>query len=91
VNGVARLVWSSPFTAPITGEPWSSGLGSVRRQPDGHVVVGWGDQAKPQFTEFDERGEPVLTVETADSWGYRVVKEPATAFDRADLRATAGR
>ncbi len=89
--GVARLVWSSPFTAPVTGEPWSSGLGSVRRQPDGHTVVGWGDQAKPQFTEFDERGVPVLTVETADSWGYRVVKEPATAFDRADLRATAGR
>lgn len=90
-NGVARMVWSAPFVAPVTGESWSGGLGSVRRQADGHTVVGWGDQARPQFVEYDADGEQVLVVDTPDSWGYRVVKEPADAFDRAELRATAGR
>lgn len=90
-NGVARLIWSAPFVAPVTGEAWSGGLGSVRRQADGHTVVGWGDQARPQFVEYDADGEPALVVDTPDSWGYRVVKEPADAFDRDELRATAGR
>ena len=90
-DGSARLLWSQPFTAPVTGQTWSGGLGSVRRQTDGHTVVGWGDQPSPQLTEYDASGAVVLAVETPDSWGYRVVKEPAAAFDRTTLRATAGR
>jgi len=90
-GGTARLVWSAPFVAPVTGATWSGGLGSVRRQSDGHTVVGWGDQPSPQLTEYDAAGAVVLAVETPDSWGYRVVKEPASAFDRTQLRATAGR
>ena len=73
----AQLVWSHPFVAPLTGQPWSAGFGSVRRQADGHVVVGWGDQTSPQLTEYDAAGHVALAVDTPDSWGYRVVKEPA--------------
>jgi hypothetical protein len=89
-NQTARLIWWAPFVAPLTGEAWSSGLGSARAHADGHVVVGWGDQTSPQLTEYDAGRRPVLVVETPDSWGYRVVKEPASSFDRATLRATAG-
>ena len=89
-NATARLVFAEDHAAPLTGEGWSAGMGSVRRQADGHVVVGWGDQTMPQLTEFDAAGTPVLSVDMIDAWSYRTVKVPADAFDRSVLRATAG-
>jgi hypothetical protein len=90
VHHTATLVFSKDFTAPLTGETWSGGLGSLRRQPDGHVVVGWGDQTMPQLTEYDASGTPVLGVDMIEAWSYRAVKEPPSAFDRQELRASAG-
>ena len=89
-NSTARLVFAQDHSAPLTGEGWSAGMGSVRRQADGHVVVGWGDQTMPQLTEFDTDDTPVLSVDMIDAWSYRTVKVPADAFDRDVLRATAG-
>lgn len=90
VNGTARLEFSHDVATPLTGETWSAGMGSARVQPDGHLVVGWGDQTTPQLAEYDEGGTPLLRVDMVDAWAYRVVKVAADAFSRDALRATAG-
>lgn len=65
-------------------------LGSMRRTDVGSTVVGWG-LTKPLLTEYDESGAKVLELTEPDgAANYRAPKEPAWAFDRAQLRATAG-
>ena len=69
----------------------SFGVGSARLQADGSVLVTWGGQSSPAFTEVDATGATVLTGTFSDaSFLYRVVKEPKASFDVAQLRATAG-
>ena len=85
--GTARLVWQyeSPDKAPAFC------CGSARRTADGSTVIGWGG-SPTMFTDVGPSG--VLTLEVAQEpsgFSYRVVKESAEAFDRAMLRATAGR
>jgi hypothetical protein len=85
---VLRLVWQRS----VPNGSRSFGLGSVRRQSDGHTVVAWGGNVQPVFSEVDATGRLLLEV----SWPigtltYRVVKVAPTAFDLATLRALAGR
>ena len=83
----ARLTWS--YAAPA-GVP-SFGLGSVRRQSDGATVIGWANH-EPLMQEVDADGTTLLQFSRpADVPSYRAVKEPLASFDRATLRATAGR
>jgi hypothetical protein len=79
-------------TVPWPGAPVQSfGVGSARLQADGSVLVTWGGQSAPAFTEVDATGATVLTGTFSDnSFLYRVVKEPKASFDVAQLRATAG-
>lgn len=69
----------------------SSGfMGSARVQPDGGVVVGWGSEDSPVFSEFDPNGMLAFEVTMNGIFSYRVTKEPLASFDRAELRAAAG-
>jgi hypothetical protein len=85
--GTARLVWQyeSPDKSPAFC------CGSTRRTTDGSTVIGWGG-SPTMFTDVGPAGVRTLEVAQAPSgFSYRVVKEPVEAFDRATLRATAGR
>lgn len=82
----ATLAWS--YTSPINR---SGTLGSVRRQPDGNTVIGWGASWQPWLEEVDAAGERVLSARIGDlATFYRVVKLPESTYDRDELRAMAG-
>jgi hypothetical protein len=88
VTQTGRIVRSVPWPG---GPVQSFGVGSARLQPDGSMLVTWGGQSSPAFTEVDATGATVLTGTFSDaSFLYRVVKEPKASFDVAQLRATAG-
>ncbi|MEO5837896.1 MAG: arylsulfotransferase family protein [Acidimicrobiales bacterium] len=61
-------------------------MGSARVNVDGHIVIGWGDSA-PLVSELDSNNKLVLELNGPAGGSYRAVKEPATSFDRATLRA----
>jgi hypothetical protein len=86
----ATLVWEYKF--PVTAIN-SSGLGSVRRAPDGTTLIAWGTM-QPMFEEIDALGRRqwALTQLPAPSGGnsYRIVKYPPATFDAAALRNSAG-
>jgi hypothetical protein len=86
----ATLVWE--YTFPAT-EINSTGLGSVRRAPDGTTLIAWGTM-QPMFEEVDALGRRqwALTQLPAPSGGnsYRIVKYPPATFDAATLRSFAG-
>ena len=68
-------------------------MGSFRRYPDGHSVIGWGYVlvSNPVFTEINASGQAVLDVRFASGYAsYRAVKVPPPRFDINVLRATAG-
>ena len=62
-------------------------MGSARVNADGHLVIGWGALA-PLVTELDSTNKLVLELSGPDGGSYRAVKEPASSFDRAVLRAS---
>jgi hypothetical protein len=71
------------------GRP-SNGLGSVRVQDDGSVVVCWGG-LQPMFQEFGPDRVSRMTITSDDQHlSYRIVKYPKPTFSAAVLRATAG-
>ena len=81
--------FTSPDNAP------SCCMGSFRRYPDGHSVVGWGYVPASNgsiLTEINASGQSVFDVSLASGSGsYRAVKVPPPQFDIDVLRATAGR
>lgn len=82
----ATLTWS--YTSLLNE---STTLGSVRRQPDGNTVIGWGAAWTPWLEEVTSTGQRVLTVASAPpATFYRVVKLPETTYGRDTLRALAG-
>jgi hypothetical protein len=85
--GTATLLWQ--IDEP--GGRSSMGLGSARVAADGSVLVDWGALLQPMFEEFDADGTSLLRISQLDGGSsYRIVKEPASAFSAAVLRATAG-
>ena len=53
--------------------------------------MNWGGLASPAFGEYDALGVQRLEVTIGGGrLPYRVVKEPPTTFDIAELRETAG-
>ncbi len=85
--GTATLVWSHTSANTTAGT-----LGSVRRQPDGSTVIGWGAAWSPWMEELDASGNQVMsiTVPAPSHTFYRVVKLPAATYDRDQLRALGG-
>ena len=69
-------------------------MGSLRRYPDGHRLIGWGYVVPSNgaaFTELDAAGNDVFDVRFATGHAtYRAVKAPPTRFDINVIRATAG-
>ena len=69
----------------------SGALGSVRVGPDGAVLIDWGTPLQPMFEELDAAGDRLLAISQVPSGNsYRIVKYPASTFDRDTLRAKAG-
>ena len=68
----------------------SNGLGSVRVQSDGSIVVCWGG-LQPMFQEFGPDRASRLTIASAgEHLSYRFVKYPKATFNATVLRANAG-
>ncbi len=68
-------------------------MGSFRRSPDGHRVIGWGYMIYNGrvMTELNANGAAVLDVSMPTGTGvYRAVKVPPTFYTAATLRSTAG-
>ena len=87
VNRTATLLWQIQAPGGQTGGT----LGSVRVQPDGSILVGWGAPVQPMFTEYDaNRNLTMAITKTPSGFSYRIVKYPVTDFDANQLRATAG-
>jgi hypothetical protein len=80
----ATLVWEYP--EPGGGN--AGGMGSVRVQPDGARVVGWGSGTiNLAFSEIDAAGNDLFDFYfTNGRWTYRAIKIPPTAFDIDVLR-----
>ena len=80
--------FASPDNAP------SCCMGSFRRYPDGHSVIGWGYvlvNNASVLTEINASGQAVFDVRFATGYAsYRSVKVPPPRFDINVLRATAG-
>ncbi len=86
-NGTATMLWQIEQPNGQNGGT----LGSVRIQPDGSILVGWGAPVQPMFTEYDANRKLTMSVtQTPSGFSYRIVKYPATDFDATQLRATAG-
>jgi hypothetical protein len=68
----------------------SLGLGSVRVQPDGSIVLCWGG-LQPMFQEFGPDRVSRMTIAShSEHLSYRLVKYPKATFSATELRATAG-
>jgi hypothetical protein len=68
-------------------------MGSFRKSPDGHRVIGWGYMVfnGRAMTELNNAGQPVLDVSLGGGNGvYRAIKTPSSFYDRDQLRARAG-
>jgi hypothetical protein len=68
-------------------------MGSFRRSPDGHRVIGWGYMVfnGRAMTELNNAGQPVLDVSLPTGNGvYRAIKVPSSFYEIAQLRARAG-
>ncbi len=68
-------------------------MGSFRRQPDGHRVIGWGYMISNgrAMTELNNAGQSVLDVSLGTGNGsYRSIKVPSSFYDVDQLRARAG-
>jgi hypothetical protein len=90
--GTARIVWEA------RGRSESQYMGSFRRYPDGHSVLGWGYiPGDPQIlTEVDAQANDVLDISfeldvTFAALTYRAIKVPTTQLDHALLRAMTAR
>lgn len=71
------------------GRP-SNGLGSVRVQTDGSIVVCWGG-LQPMFQEFGPDRVSRMTISShPEHLSYRFVKYPKATFSATALRANAG-
>jgi hypothetical protein len=82
----ATLTWS--YTSLLNQ---STTLGSVRRQPDGNTVIGWGAAWTPWLEEVTATGQRVLTVASSPpATFYRVVKLAEATYSRDQLRSLAG-
>ncbi len=86
-DGTATMLWQ--ILAP-SGQSGGT-LGSVRVQPDGSILVGWGAPLQPMFTEYDANRNLTMSItKTPTGFSYRIVKYPVADFDVNQLRATAG-
>jgi hypothetical protein len=86
-SSTATLLWQ--IDEP--GGRSSPGLGVNRVAPDGSVLVDWGGLVQPMFEEFAADGTSLMRItQVGGGASYRIVKEPAGAFNAAVLRATAG-
>ena len=68
-------------------------MGSFRRQPDGHRVIGWGYMISNGrvMTELNNAGRSVLDISLGVGNGsYRAVKTPSSFYEVDQLRARAG-
>jgi hypothetical protein len=68
-------------------------MGSFRRSPDGHRVIGWGYMVfnGRAMTELNNAGQSVLDVSLPTGNGvYRAIKVPSSFYEIAQLRARAG-
>jgi hypothetical protein len=68
-------------------------MGSFRRQPDGHRVIGWGYMINNGrvMTELNNAGQSVFDVSLNTGNGsYRAIKTPSSFYKIAQLRARAG-
>jgi hypothetical protein len=69
----------------------SAALGSARVGADGSVLIDWGTPFDPIIEELDAAGDRLLAISLRPSGAtYRIVKYPASTFDRATLRTQAG-
>jgi len=73
----------------------SNVTGGFRISADGSHTIGWGESDPGPnglvFTEVDIHGNDLLDlISPNDSYSYRAVKVPLTAFDLGVLRKTAG-
>jgi len=86
VANTATMLWE---IRDPQGRP-SNGLGSVRVQADGSIVVCWGG-LQPMFQEFGPDHVSRMTIaSSAEHLSYRIVKYPKATFSATELRATAG-
>ncbi len=86
-DGTATMLWQILASSGQSGGT----LGSVRVQPDGSILVGWGAPLQPMFTEHDANGNLTMAItKTPSGFSYRIVKYPVTDFDAGQLRANAG-
>jgi hypothetical protein len=79
------------FTAQEGGA--SCCMGSFRRGPDGHRVIGWGYMVfnGRAMTELNPAGDAVLDISLPVGNGvYRAIKVPPTFYKLAQLRSRAG-
>ncbi|MGZ8766281.1 MAG: arylsulfotransferase family protein, partial [Acidimicrobiia bacterium] len=84
---------------PVFWYPFPSGaasccMGSFRRYPDGHSVVGWGwVMSNPRvMTELNAAGDEVLEIAfSSGNASYRAVKVPPPRLDLNFMRQSAGR
>ena len=86
VANTATMLWEirDPLDRP------SNGLGSVRVQADGSIVVCWGG-LQPMFQEFGPDHVSRMTIASdAQHLSYRIVKYPKATFTATVLRANAG-
>ena len=91
-----RVAVSRAYTSPA--RLLSSGMGNAQLLPDGHMLVGFGDD--PYTTEFDETGAVVANLQMPPGqhsyrgfrlpWSARPAEPPAVAVrrDRSSDRAT---
>ena len=85
-SNTATMLWE---IRDPQGRP-SNGLGSVRVQTDGSIVVCWGG-LQPMFQEFGpDRVSRMTIASDPQHLSYRIVKYPKPTFSAATLRATAG-
>jgi hypothetical protein len=83
-NAGATIVWKYPGMRPVFAG------GSVRIQPDGSRVVGWGLEPNVVFTEVDAKGADLLDFRFAGNESYRAIKVPLDALSLDAMRASTG-
>lgn len=95
-RAVAYRIDASAMTATLLwqiAEPMgrsSFGLGSTQVTPDGSRLVSWGG-LQPMIEEYATDGQRLLRITQPDGLTtYRVLKYAPSAFNAAQLRATAG-
>jgi len=83
----ATMVWEIRNRSSQTGNT----LGSVRQQPDGSILIGWGEPIQSMHDEYAANGTRLMSIgQSPFGYSYRIVKYPKTDFDLVTLRANAG-